>query len=138
MAGEIVVRLAECAFGDGESTVPAGARIVVRQGWRSKNKGLVQAFLNAQTTTISIGGGTPVNISNSYGAIKPTDVGGFETLLRHDTGVTLTAGESVEVESVLVLSHVIPEGLLDETTHRQMFNRAGEPLTMHCRITASA
>ena len=137
MAGTIIVRLGECAFGDGKTTVPAGARIVVQQGWRSKNRGLVQDFLNAQTTTISIGGGAPVDLSNSYSAIKPVG-DSFETLLRHDTGVTLSAGKSVEVESVLTVSHVIPEGLLDETTHKQMFTPAGEPLTMHCRITASA
>jgi hypothetical protein len=137
MAGEFTVRLGECAFGDGEITVPAGARIVIVQGWRSKNKGLVQSFLRGQTTTISIDGGAPVDLSNSYSSIHQTDVGGFETLLRFDTGVSLSAGESVQVDSALTLSHVVPEGLLDETTHRQMFNSPGEH-TMHCRITASA
>lgn len=56
---EEIVHLFRCADEGGESTVPAGSRIVLLFGWASENKGLVQTFLNAQTTTISLNGAAP-------------------------------------------------------------------------------
>jgi hypothetical protein len=139
MAEEVIVEVFPCTFGDGgESTVPAGSRVVLALGWASKNRGLVQNFLQAQTTTISIDGGAVIDLSDSYRAIETFPDGGFGTRIRHDTGVTLSAGESLQVDGTLAVSHVVPEGLLDETTHRQIFFRPEDALSIHCRITASA
>jgi hypothetical protein len=138
MAEEIIVALFPCTFAEGgECTVPAGSRVVLALGWASKNRGLVQNFLQAQTTTISIDGAAPVDISDSYSAIGPFPDGGFATRIRHDTGVTLSAGESLQVDGMLAVSHVVPDGVIDETTNRQAFFRPEEPLSIHCRITAS-
>ena len=144
MAEEIIVELFGCTFGDGgERKVPAGSRVVLVLGWAAKNRGLVQNFLQAQTTTISIDGGAAVDLSDSYGAIEPLPDGGFATRIRYDigvtrSGVTLSAGESLQVDGTLAVSHVVPGGVLDETTHRQVFFRAEDALPIHCRITASA
>jgi hypothetical protein len=138
MAEEIIVGVFACTFGEGgESAVPAGSRVVLALGWVAKNRGLVQNFLNAQTTTIALNGAAPVDISDSYGAIEPHPDEGFGSRIRRDTGVTLAAGESLQVDGVLAVSHVVPDGVKDETTNRQMFFRPEEPLAIHCRITAS-
>ncbi len=135
---EEIVGLFPCTFGQGgQCTVPAGSRVVLTIGWAAKNRGLVQDFLNAQTTTISINGAAPIDISDSYGPIEPFPDGAFATRLRHDTGVTLSVGESLQVDGMLAVSHVVPDALLDEQTHRQVFFRPGEPLQIQCRITAS-
>jgi hypothetical protein len=138
MAEEIIVGLFPCTFAEGgECTVPAGSRVVLALGWVATNRGLVQNFLQAQTTTISIDGAAPVDISDSYSAIEPFPDGGFASRIRHDTGATLSAGESLQVDGMLAVSHVVPDGAMDETTHRPMFFRPEEPLAIHCRITAS-
>ena len=49
-----------------------------------------------------------------------------------------SAGESLQVDGMLAVSHVVPDAVLDEITHRQTFFRPEEPLPIHCRITASA
>jgi hypothetical protein len=139
MAEKIVVDVFPCTFAEGgESTVPAGSRVVLALGWVAKNRGLVQNFLQAQTTTISLNGAAPIDISDSYSPIEPRPDGDFASRIRHDTGVTLSAGESLQVDGMLVVSHVVPDGAFDEVTHRPMFFRPEEPLSISCRITASA
>jgi len=137
---DVIVRLGECAD-SGEISVPAGARIVVAVGWAAKNRGLVQNFLQAQTTTLRFDGGDPVDVSDSYGSIEEVqlDGGAFAARLLFDTGVTLSAGQSLEVDDELVFSHAVVDGLQmrDENTHRPFIFRPDEPLTRHCRITAS-
>jgi hypothetical protein len=138
---DVIVRLGECAD-SGEISVPAGARIVVAVGWAAKNRGLVQNFLQAQTTTLRFDGGDPVDVSDSYGAIEEVqlDGGAFAARLLFDTGVTLSAGQSLEVDDELTFSHAVVDGLqmTDENTHRPHIFRPEEPLTLHCRITAAA
>ena len=73
---EEIIHLFRCADEGGKSTVPAGSRIVLLFGWSAKNRGLVQAFLNAQTTTISLNGAAPIDISDSYGPIRQVPVPG--------------------------------------------------------------
>jgi hypothetical protein len=138
MAEEIIIGLFLCTFAEGgECSVPAGSRVVLGVGWAAKNRGLVQDFLQAQTTKISIDGAT-IDLSDSYSALERLPDGGFVSRIRHDTGVTLSAGESLQVEGELSVSHVVPDAVLDEVTHRQNFFRPEEPLHIHCRITASA
>jgi hypothetical protein len=140
---EAVVHLFSCADEGGQTTVPAGSTIVLLFGWAAKNRGLVQAFLNAQTTTISLNGGAPINISNSYSAIRsvPPDFfppdGGFASNVRHNTGVTLSAGRSLQADGTIVVSNPVVESF-DEATHRPVFFQPGHPMTFGCRITASA
>jgi hypothetical protein len=112
--------------------------VVLALGCAAKNRGLMQNFLQAQTTTISIDGGARVDLSDSYSAIEPLPGGGFATRLRHDTGVTLSAGESSQVDGRLAVSHVVPDGVVDETTRRQIFFRPEDALSIDCRITGSA
>ena len=142
MAQEIIVELFPCTSpegGDGESTVPAGSRVVLALGWGARNRGLMKNFLQAQTTTISINGANSLNISNAYSPIEQSSDGSFfVSRIHHVTGVTLSAGESLQVDGMLAVSHVVPDGVIDEVTHRPVLFRPEEPLPIHCRITASA
>jgi hypothetical protein len=140
MAEESIVELFPCTYGEGgEWTVPAGSRVVLMLGWGAKNRGLVQNFLQAQTTTISIDGGAPADIRNSYSAIEQRpEEGDFVARIHHDTGVTLSSGESLQVDGMVAVSHVVPDGVIDEITHRPVLFRPEQPFTIHCRITASA
>ena len=137
---EEIVHLFRCADEGGESTVPAGSRIVLLFGWLAKNRGLVQAFLNAQTTTISLNGAAPIDISDSYGPIREVPVPGdraFASDVRHDTRVTLSAGESLQVDGTIVVSNIVVD-FFDETTHQPVLFQPGQPRSFSCRITASA
>ena len=55
MVAEQVVSLFPCSFSGGVRRVPVGSRVVVKLGWEAKEKGLVQSFLKAQTTTVAVG-----------------------------------------------------------------------------------
>jgi hypothetical protein len=135
---EEIVHVFGC-MNDGGSAVPAGSRVVLALGWVAKNRGLVKQFLDAQTTTVSLDGAASIDISDSYGEIEPRpDTGEFASGIRHDTGVTLAAGESLQVDGMMAVSHVVASGILDEDTHRPMLFRPTEPISFSCRITASA
>ena len=139
MAEEIVVF--ECDAQGGQRTVPAGSRIVLLLAWGAKNQGLVQQFLQAQTTTISLDGAAFIDLSDSYSAIEPDpQEPRFITRIRYDTGVTLAAGESLQVDGMVAVSHVVASGemFFDETTRQPILFRPDEPLAFSCRITASA
>ena len=124
---------------EGGSTVPAGSRVVLRFGWGTKTKGQLTNFLKAQTTTISLDGAAAIDLSDSWSAIEPRpDEGDFVARVRHDTGVTLSAGESLQADGMMAVSHVSFDGFFDEDTHRPFLFRPGEPQTFSCRITASA
>jgi hypothetical protein len=133
---EVVVHVFSCMDEGGERTVPAGSRIVLLFGWLAKNKGLVQAFLNAQTTTISLNGAAPIDVSDSYGAIEERPNGEFASRVFHDTGVTLSAGESLQADGTMVVSHTVVD-FFDEVTHRPVLLQPGNPISFSCRITAS-
>jgi hypothetical protein len=115
-----VVPAFPCAviFG-GQWTVPAGSDVVVAQRWEAKNTGLVQAFLNGQTTTLALNGGAPPDISGEYVPISAAPGGGYFTRVAHDTGITLRAGESLTFNVVISFSHRVLDGftLADETSH---------------------
>jgi hypothetical protein len=135
---EVIVPVFPCTDDSGgETTVPAGSRIVLRFGWVVKTKGLVQAYLQAQTTTISINGAAPIDVSDSYSPIEEHPDGGFVSRVRYDTGVTLSAGESLQADGTVVVSNPVVD-LTDETTGRPALFKPGEDNSFSCRITASA
>jgi hypothetical protein len=131
---EEIVHVFSCMDEGGETTVPAGSRIVLLFGWAAKKRGLVKDFLQAQTTTISLNGAAPIDISDSYSAIEEHPEGGFKTRVRHDTGVTLSAGESLQADGTVVVSNPV----IDEATRRPVMFKPGEEQSFSCRITASA
>ena len=85
---EEIVHVFRCMGEGGETTVPAGSRIVLLFGWGAKNKGLVQDFLNAQTTTISLNGAAPIDVSDSYSDIEKLPRRFFPRVVLDPTYVT--------------------------------------------------
>jgi hypothetical protein len=133
---EVTVHVFSCTFEEGgQTTVPAGSRIVLLFGWAAKNKGLVQAFLNAQTTTISLNGAS-IDVSDSYTAIRKVPDGFFASDVRHNTGVTLSAGESLHADGTIRVSHPIPDFFDD--AHRPVLIQPEDSVSFSCRISASA
>jgi hypothetical protein len=135
-----VVPAFPCAviFG-GQWTVPAGSDVVVAQRWEAKSTGLVQAFLNAQTTTIAVDGGAPLDISGDYVPISVAAGGGYFTRVAHDTGITLGAGETLTFNVVISFSHRVLDGftLADETSHRPLFFGPGVAFEFPCEVTGA-
>jgi len=123
----------------GNATVPAGSQVVA-QRWEAKTRGLVQTFLNAQTTTISVNGGEPVDVSADYAPIAPTSTGDlYFTRVLYDTGVTLSAGESMTFNLVITLSHRLHDGftLADGDSHKPLFFGPGDTFEFPCTVTAA-
>lgn len=133
---EEIVHVFSCTDEGGETTVPAGSTIVLLFGWVAKNRGLVQSFVNAQTTTISLNGAAPIDVSDSYSDIKEVPGGFFATNVRHHTGVTLSAGKSLQADGTIAISHPIPDFFDD--AHRPVLVQPDDPISFSCRITAPA
>jgi hypothetical protein len=133
-----VVPAFPCAviFG-GQWTVPAGSDVVVAQRWEAKNRGLVQSFLNAQTTTLSINGGAALDISGEYVPVSAAPGGTYFTRVAHDTGITLEAGDSLTFNVVISFSQRVLDGftLADETSHRPLFFGPGVAFEFPCEVT---
>jgi hypothetical protein len=124
-----VVSALGCASQGGAVTVPAG-QIVVRQGWASGNLGLVRDFVNAQTTTVSVGGAPAVDVSGLWSTPEPIANGAL-SFLSYDTGTALAAGESLTFHLVSTLAHPVmdqePGGTVQVT---------GTPIDFTCKVTA--
>ena len=135
-----VVPAFPCAviFG-GQWTVPAGSDVVVAQRWEAKNRGLVQAFLNAQTTTLAVNGGAPLDISGDYVPISEAAGGTYFTRVAHDTDITLEAGESLTFIVVISFSNRVLDGftLADDTSHRPLFFGPGITFAFPCAVTGA-
>ena len=135
-----VVPAFPCAviFG-GQWTVPAGSDVVVAQRWEAKNTGLVQAFLNAQTTTLAVNGGAPLDISSEYVPISAAQDGTYFTRVAHDTGITLGVGERLSFNVVISFSYRVIDGftLADETSHRPLFFGPGVAFEFPCEVTGA-
>jgi hypothetical protein len=133
-AADVNVNPFRCdVFQGGQLTVDAGSTITIRQGVAEQTFGILRAYLNAQTTTITVNG-TTVDVSGEFGAPEGPSVGkwGWTSWVNHPTGITLAAGESMNVVWTTTLAHPVPE----------VFNPAaggqpGQPVSNHGTVTYS-
>src|SRR6476646_2854370 len=66
-AAESIVGAGGCILGQGgHVTRPAGSTITIRWGYSESNRGILKSFLNTQSTSISVNGGQPVDMSDAY------------------------------------------------------------------------
>ena len=91
-----------CILGQGGHVIrPAGSTITIRWGVFETNKGVAMNYLNAQSTSIVVNGGQPVDVSGDYGAPVLGD-GTWTTLVLYPTGVTLANPGDTLTFSILV------------------------------------
>jgi hypothetical protein len=124
----------------GQVTRPAGSAISIALAWETKNRGLLVNYLQAQTTTISINGGPPVDASQAYSFSSQDSEDGFSSAMTtYATGITLAAGESMSFVLVITLSHQLLDGftLEDEVTHRPLFFGPGVAFEFACTVTGA-
>jgi hypothetical protein len=124
----------------GQVTRPAGSAISITLAWETKNRGLLVNYLQAQTTTISINGGPPVDASQAYSSPSEDSEDGFSSAMTtYATGITLAAGESMSFVLVITLSHQLLDGftLEDEVTHRPLFFGPGVAFEFACTVTGA-
>jgi hypothetical protein len=107
-AADVNVNTFRCQNQGGAVTVPTGSTIVIRQGFSEQTLGILTAFLNAQTTMISLDG-TIVDVSDAFSDPVKTPAGDWLTLVTYPTGITLGAGDSLRVVWTTTVAHVVPE-----------------------------
>ena len=116
--------------------MPAGSEVVIVQRWTAKTIGLVQQFLNAQTTTIVVNAGAPTDVSDGYDPITPAAGGAYLTRVLHPTGVTVGTGESMTFSLVLELAHQLHDGYTfeDVDSHRKLIFGPGVAFEFPCTV----
>lgn len=109
------VNALSCAQNGGYATIPAGTEVEVRLGNILGNRGLATDFTRMQRTTLSINGGSLIDISAFWAQPEPTNVAPYGdiwiTRLIYDTGVVLAAAESMHFQFVLTEPHLYLDGL---------------------------
>jgi hypothetical protein len=108
-AATTVVNPFQCASAGGAVSRPAGSTIVIRQGLAEDTRGGLTALLNAQATTISLNGGTAVDLTDKWSAPASTGDDGWLTTVEYPTGITLAAGQSLTFVFTVSLAHRVPE-----------------------------
>jgi hypothetical protein len=99
-----------CIVGGGHRTVAPGSTIVIRNGWLTSRPGSVYAFLDAQTSLVSVQDGPMADVSRTYGAVEPDAEFGWATRLRYPTGATLaTSGDSMRFTFTLLLDRPLQD-----------------------------
>jgi hypothetical protein len=135
-ASPVEVSLFGCYFGNGgQATVPAGSAVSARVGWSGNNRGRVQDFLNAQTTTADVNGTPIANASEMWGPIQ-NGVAYF-SFWRAPVGTLASPGDSVTVHFQVTLAHLVSLGKdPDSGDHFKVGPGAVLPAGFACTITA--
>jgi hypothetical protein len=134
--GTSAVGVYGCFVNGGHVTRPAGTQLVAVTGWAAKTRGLVEDFLQAQTTTLVVNGSTPIDASSMYDEATTRDPGDWVSFVRVPTGVTLAPGESATLTFTLAVSHRLTDGELfaNGERGRPQFLDTGA-ITYSCTVT---
>jgi hypothetical protein len=135
-ADQSLVNAYGCHLQGGHVYRPAGTTIVARFGWAAKNDGLVQDFVEAQTTTVATNGGAAVDVSNLFSRPANYPPGGFVSWMNYDTGIALAPGESMTFRLASAVSHRVLDGIVFENGEfgRPLFGE-GTILDATCTVT---
>jgi hypothetical protein len=138
-AATVTVSMVDCYFNHGGNvTVPAGSEVIFRIGWAENNRGRVQDFLNAQTTTADIDGTPVANASGIWGPIQKINKKFYLTWWQVSAGTLANPGDSVTINYQITLSRAVPEGK-DPDTGQHVKAGPGPvlPADFHCTVTAT-
>ncbi|HEX6700930.1 MAG TPA: hypothetical protein VF101_09395 [Gaiellaceae bacterium] len=123
----------KCAVTNGgQATVPAGSTVTIRQRFAETRRGVLVAWLNAQTTSLSVNGGPTLDLTGDWTAPEQRSDGSWISSVAHDTGITLGAGESLTFTFEIALSNPVPEVLGGAQPE---FNPAGSQGVWSCTVT---
>jgi hypothetical protein len=98
-----------CYVNGGQVTRPAGTEIVVRQGWIAAKRSQTLDFIHAQQTSVSVNGGTTVDLSGDWTTPRLVD-NGWRTDVFYPTGIFLGPGQSLTFHFVISVKHRIFDG----------------------------
>ena len=110
--GTSIVPVYGCFVNGGHVTRPAGTELVAATGWAAKTRGLVEDYLQAQTTTLVVNGGSPVDASGLYDEPAARGEDSWASFVRVPTGMTLAPGESATLAFTIAVSHRVTDGLV--------------------------
>jgi hypothetical protein len=106
-AADVTINAAGCG---GHVTVPAGSTITVRFSDGEVTRGMLTDWLQAQTTTLTVNGGAPIDVSSLYSAPIQRPRGDWFSFLTYPTGITLAnPGDSMTFTVTATLSHLFAE-----------------------------
>jgi hypothetical protein len=111
IAADTTISTGTCVLvSGGQVTVPAGSTIFVRYGDADVSRGMVTDWLQAQTTTLTLNGGVPIDVSGLFGPPTQRPAGDWVSVLSYPTGITLTnPGDSLTFTVTTTLSHLFAE-----------------------------
>ena len=137
-AATVVVAATNCALvHGGQATVPAGSTVTVRMGFAEETRGILEALLEAQTTSLTVNGSS-TDVSNLFSAPYQRPNGSWATDAFYDTTITLAAGQSLTFTQETTFSHAFPEVLLptfDSSPGVPVMNAAGPQPPLTCTVT---
>jgi hypothetical protein len=81
----------------------------IRQGFAETRQGILQAWLNAETTTLSVNGGPALDLSGDWTPPTRQSDASWAAFVSDDMGITLAAGQSLTFAFQIALSHPVPE-----------------------------
>jgi len=99
-----------CLSNGGHVTRPAGSTIIIRQGVGEQTLGILQNYLQAQTTITSVNDAQMVDVSDQWGAPVFVPQGFWLATIEVPTGVTLAQpGDQMRFTFAEVLATKVPE-----------------------------
>lgn len=112
-AADSIVGAGGCILGQGgHVTRPAGSTITIRSGYSESNRGILSNFLGTQSTSISVNGGQPVDLSDAYSEPTLQPDGTWASFIIYPTGMLLAnPGDSLTFSVVVSLAHRLAEPL---------------------------
>jgi len=115
---------------------PAGSTIVIRQGFGEFTRGILQDFLNAQFTIVSVNDAPMFDVSDQWSPPAQQPDGGWLSRVVVPTGVTLAnPGDQMRFTFTLVIAGKVPEVVPGEGPVG--FNGPGLSFGGTCTVTAT-
>ncbi len=140
-AADVNVGAGACLVHGGQLTRPAGSTIVIHSGQFESNRGNLQSFLNAQTTTLTVNGGPAIDRSDSYGAPAQQSDGTWVSLQDYPTGITLVnPGDTMTFTLAISYSRPFTEAVYGFDGYEPgavIHNPAGLAFFVNCTVTAT-
>lgn len=109
--GGSYVPLVGCFLNGSSATVPAGTPFTVFAGWGAAHIGEVVEWLNQSTNTLSVDGGTPIDMSPYFAGLTSQWLPGNWADIFFYTLPALAPGESTQLAYYTATSHPTHDGV---------------------------